>query len=461
MAENTSPAVVSRDHERIALSDSMLASARCVQAVVAGQSLSDCLAQTRGSLRPSAQAISFHTMRRLGFARAARGQLVKRAPSDSLLDALLLVSLALLETAIEASQHADRHMLRRDLPIYAVHTVVDQAVRATQGKLKPYRGLVNGTLRNYIRQRDRLQPILARNDEAVWNYPGWWIAEIKKAYPDQWQAVLEAGNRPGPMTLRVNQRRASVARVMALFEHAGIAAVALEGDAILLPDPGPVQALPGFEEGWWSVQDLAAQRAGRLLPVTSGMRVLDACAAPGGKTAHLLERADIDMLALDSDPLRLKRVTENLERLGLNGPGVRLQCADAADLSAWWDGSPFDAILADVPCTASGVVRRHPDIRWLRRKSDIRRTSEVQREIIDALWQTLRPGGHLLFVTCSIFPQEGEQQAQGFCARHVDAKRLPAPGQVLPLQLADGQDSGDGFFYALFTKLPSAENNRD
>lgn len=441
---------------QVSLTDSVLASARCVQAVIAGQSLSDCLAGTDVALRPSVQAISFHVMRRLGFARAVRSQLIKRPPADTLLDAVLLVALTLLETAIQASELPDDQQYGRDLPVYAIHTVVDQSVNVAQGKLKPYRGLINGVLRNFIRQRDALLPLLVKNDEAVWNYPKWWIREVKAAWPQQWQEVLEAGNRRGPMTLRVNQRQATVPGVLAAFEQAGVTAVFLRDQAILLPEPAPVQSLPGFHEGWWSVQDLAAQRAGVLLPLDAGMRVLDACAAPGGKTAHLLEQADIELLALDSDQNRLQRVAENLDRLKLAGTHVELQCADASDLSAWWDGKPFDAILADVPCTASGVVRRHPDIRWLRRKSDIKRTSTLQRGIIDALWQTLRPGGYLLYVTCSIFPQEGGHQASAFIQRHRDAVRLPAPGQVLPLMNSGRLDDGDGFYYALFVKMAQA-----
>lgn len=446
---------------RVTLADSVLASARCVQGVLAGRSLSDCLAETDATLRPSAQAISFHVMRRLGFARAVRTQLVARPPADALLDALLLVAITLLDTAIRVGQHngtdhSETGVQRRGLPVYAVHTVVDQSVRAVARRLKPYRALVNGTLRNFIRQRDALLPVLEKNEEAVWNYPRWWVAAMKAAWPDQWQEVLEAGNRPGPMTLRVNRRRTSVEQVLARFHDDGISARHMQGHAIWLPDPLPVQSLPGFQQGWWSVQDLAAQRAGTLLPVSGGMRVLDACAAPGGKTAHLLEQADVELLALDSDPLRLQRVGENLERLGLAGSHVELRCADASDLNAWWDGRLFDAVLADVPCTGSGVVRRHPDIRWLRRKTDIEQTRALQCRIIDALWQTVRPGGHLLYVTCSVFPQEGEGQVRAFYARHPDARRLPAPGQVLPLQQADGQDGGDGFFYALFTKIAQA-----
>src|SRR5690606_20357133 len=183
-----------------------------------------------------------------------------------------------------------------------------------------------------------------------------------------------------------------------------------------------------------------------------GMHVLDACAAPGGKTAHLLEQADVSLVALDSDPTRLERVGHTLERLGLQSDRVQIKAADAANLDAWWDGVPFDAVLADVPCTASGVVRRHPDIRWLRRDADVEATAALQRKIVDALWRTVKPGGHLLYATCSIFPQEGAVQADAFSYRHPDAQRLPAPGQILPTAKQQGHGSGDGFFYALFRK---------
>ena len=199
--------------------------------------------------------------------------------------------------------------------------------------------------------------------------PGWWVKQLRVAYPQHWQAILQAANLPAPLTLRVNRRRASREQVLAAFQDAGLAAEPVGAAGLVVATPRPVVQLPGFAEGWWSVQDAGAQRAAELLAPADGMRVLDACAAPGGKTAHLLELADIDLLALDADAGRLERVGQNLDRLGLGGDRVRLQAADAADLDAWWDGKPFDAVLADVPCTASGIVRRHPDIRWLRRET--------------------------------------------------------------------------------------------
>jgi len=201
------------------------------------------------------------------------------------------------------------------------------------------------------------------------------------------------------------------------------------------------------------VQDAGAQLAVPLLAVRDGERVLDACAAPGGKTAHLLELADVTLTALDADGVRLQRVRENLERLDLRRPDTVLRRADAADLAEWWDGVPYDAVLADVPCTASGIVRRHPDIRWLRRSDDVARTVKLQTRIVDALWTTVAPGGRLLYVTCSIFPEENERQAAAFVSRHPDAQRLDAPGQLLPVAMDTTPGAQrDGFFYALFAK---------
>ncbi|MNI56748.1 Ribosomal RNA small subunit methyltransferase B [compost metagenome] len=241
--------------------------------------------------------------------------------------------------------------------------------------------------------------------------------------------------------------------MLAAFEAAGLAAQPVGQAGVVLGSPKPVTQLPGFAEGWWSVQDAGAQLAAELLAPTDGMRVLDACSAPGGKTAHLLELADIDLVALDADGERLERVEQNLDRLGLASKRVHLEAADAADLDAWWDGKPFDAVLADVPCTASGIVRRHPDIRWLRRENDVRRTATLQARILDSLWKTVAPGGRLLYVTCSVFPIEGARQALEFLQRHPEAQRLDAPGQLLPVALnATPVEQHDGFFYALFAK---------
>ena len=290
-----------------------------------------------------------------------------------------------------------------------------------------------------------------------WNYPVWWIDRIKAAYPEQWQAILYAGNQQPPLTLRVNQRKTGTAEYLRMLQHAGLEATVIGPFAIKLNKPIPVAQIPGFAEGLASVQDAAAQLAAPLLDVRPGMRVLDACAAPGGKTGHLLETEDIELYALDHDPKRIRRIAENLERLQLSATlitgdaraGAANTSGTAGSNGGWWDGRRFDRILADIPCTASGIVRRHPDIRWLRRKTDTAQLATLSAGILDNLWQMLEPDGKLLLVTCSLWPQESEQQAAAFGIRN-GAIRLPAPGQLLPT--ANAEQDHDGLFYALFQK---------
>lgn len=430
-----------------ALSDQLLAAARAIRAVLGGQSLSEALESVPAALRPAAQALSFHAMRRLGHARAVRERLVPRRPPERLAEALILLGLSLLEASLRQAEGAGQPP---GTPIYHEHVLVHQLVEAAAAdrRTRPAKGLVNAVLRRYGRERAALNTALADHPDAVWNHPGWWIATVRDAWPDDWRTILAAADLPPPMALRANVRRIGRDALRTRLDEAGLAARPSGEDGLILDAPRPVRDIPGYAEGWWSVQDPSAQRAARLLPLRDGMRVLDACAAPGGKTAHLLERHALRLTALDSDARRLERVGDNLRRLGLESPDVSLRRADAARPADWWDGRPYDAILADVPCTASGVVRRHPDIRWLRREDDLARTAALQAGIADALWPLLAPGGHLLYATCSIFPQEGEAQVLAFLDRHPDARRLPAPGHILP----GGPDDGDGFFYALLRK---------
>jgi len=443
------------------LCDVMLHSARHVQAVLAGRSLSDSLVDTPAAMRPAVQAVSFHVMRRLGLVTELRRLMVKRPPADPLFDALLRVALALLETALAAG---DAQSVQTDTashePVYAVYTVVDQAVRAAHA-MPAYKNLLNACLRRYVRERKVLNTLAIKNPEARWNFPAWWGRALRRAYPQDWQTLLMQLNQPAPMTLRINRRQTSIETVSAALTQAAMAHRLCGPSTLTLMQPRPVVQIPGFDAGWWSVQDASAQLAAQWLAPRNGERVLDACAAPGGKTTHLLELADIHVWALDSDAQRLTRVWQNLERLRLvsddRPQNVTLKCADAAQLQHWWDGQPFDAVLADVPCTASGVVRRHPDVRWLKREEDVVRTAAQQRRIVDALWQTVKPGGRMLYASCSIFPEEGEMQAQHFARNHTDARRMPASGQILPVQDASNADAsnlppGDGFFYALFVK---------
>jgi len=334
-----------------------------------------------------------------------------------------------------------------ETPPYEEFTIVDQTVTAADAHPDTARakGMVNAVLRRFLRERKALLDAALLQPVAKWNYPQWWIDAVKTAWPKDWQGVLATGNTAPPLTLRVNARQTTVEQYLATLEAAGMAATQIGPYAVRLVKPVGVALIPGFADGLVSVQDAGAQLAAPLLDVQPGMRVLDACAAPGGKTCHILELAEADVTALDADPKRLGRVAENLERLRLT---AALQPAEA-QTSGWWDGKPFERILADVPCTASGIVRRHPDIRWLRRKGDTLQLATLSAKILDNLWQMLAPGGKLLFVTCSLWPQESEAQAAAFAVRN-QAVRLDAPGQLLPAG-GSGQDH-DGLFYALFQK---------
>lgn len=327
------------------------------------------------------------------------------------------------------------------------HAVVHNAVTAAGEGWR--RGLANAVLRNFQRRRAELEKIAAVQPAARWSHPVWWIQKLQTEHPDHWQGILEAGLMHPPFTLRVNCRRSDVASYLQRLSEAGMPGRQSGEDAVTLDKAISVHSLPGFEQGEVSVQDAGAQWAARLLDARPGERVLDACAAPGGKTGHILERAEVALTALDVDAARLMRVQENLDRLQLN---ARLIEGDAAHPETWWDGQPFDRILADVPCSASGVVRRNPDIKWLRRPDDIAQFASQQAVMLERLWPLLAPGGTLLYATCSVFNEENDGQVQAFLLRHAqDAERCP-----LPQPLSDGSllpdAEHDGFFYTLLRK---------
>lgn len=411
-----------------------------VQAVEAGRSLTDCLTQCPPALRPGVQALTFTVMRRLGMANALLTLLVPKAPTPWV-RGLLLSALSLCD---EAS--------------YSPHTLVNQAVQACKRKADRASGMVNAVLRRYLREEAELKAKLHHQDSATWNHPMWWIEQVQRDWPEQWQAILSASNQAAPLMLRVNRRRDNVANYQQRLQAVGIASTAMDTDGLVLQQAVPVSKLPGFETGDVSVQDRHAQWAAPLL-VNSGLpahaRILDACSAPGGKTAHLLECLDASVMALDVDADRLQRVADTLQRVGVT---ATLQAADAARPDTWWDGQMFDAILLDAPCSASGIVRRHPDVRWLRRPSDLPALARTQQQLLHTLWPLLKPGGALLYCTCSIFKIEGQQVIDAFLQRHPDAQWLDSPGHLLPVveyPLTTPQDlpSGDGFFYALLRKL--------
>jgi 16S rRNA (cytosine967-C5)-methyltransferase len=390
-------------------------------------------AQDRGAL----QDIAYGTLRFLGQLDAMLDLLLERPLKDARVRDLLRVALFQL-----AHTRA------------APHAIVDHAVRACVALAAPAaKGLVNAVLRNFLRKRDALIVEAQQTDRGRYSHPQWWIDKLRSQHPEHAEAMLESANRHPPLTLRVNARRLSVEAYLARLEAEGLAARALGGSAVMLEQPVPVERIPGFADGDVSVQDAAAQYAAQLLDVQPGSRVLDACAAPGGKTAHILEIGEADLTALDNDPARLERVQSNLTRLHLD---ARVVCGDAAHPEAWWDGTAYDRILADVPCSASGVVRRHPDIKWLRRPHDIARFAERQSEILDALWQPLANDGKLLYVTCSVFREENHEQIERFLARHRDARHLTLPGPHTNAQQLAGRilpdEQHDGFFYALLQK---------
>ena len=426
----------------------LLAAAGVLAAVRDGESATPALLRVEAGLRPAAQALSFQALRNLGRAEALRRLLAKRPPPPAA-DALLCTALALAWNP-------------QDTP-YEVFTLVDQTVEAAKRDpaARGQANFINACLRRFLREREALLTATDRDPIARWNHPRWWIERLQADHPKHWEDILRANNSQAPMTLRVFDRKQPRAESLETLAAAGMPATPVGRYGLLLHRPRPVHEIPGFDEGLVSVQDAAAQLAAPLLldglaVDGAAARVLDACAAPGGKTAHLLEIADAKVTALDVDPVRCERIRDTLRRIGLQAEVV---AADAAQPSTWWDGVPFDAILLDAPCTASGIVRRHPDVRWLRRESDIAQLAVQQARLLDALWPLLVPGGRMLYCTCSVFRAEGEGQIQTFVAHNKDAVLRPAPGHFLPQSGANGggvpdnpESDHDGFFYALLEK---------
>lgn len=412
-----------------------------VSRVLGGRNLNQVLSATVQSLpalsvqqRGALQDLCYGTLRFYGQLDRVLQQLLHKPVQDEQLRCLLLVALYQLQYSKAAP-----------------HAVVDHAVRVARKLDVRAGGLANAVLRQFLRKREDLLAHAAASEEGRYSYPQWWIDALQAQYGAAADAILSAGNQHPPMTLRVNRRRTSCDEYLKLLSAQDIRAERIGTEALLLGRPVPVERLPGFSDGVVSVQDAGAQHAAHLLDVREGTRVLDACAAPGGKSAHILELAQADLLALDKDEQRLERVRDNLQRLGLS---ARVQNGDAAHPEDWWDEKPYQRILADVPCSASGVVRRHPDIKWLRRPEDIVGFAQQQAQILGALWRTLATDGKLLYATCSVFARENRGVIEEFLRQHSDARQLPLPlpesgmneGQLLP------NDQHDGFYYALLQK---------
>jgi len=411
--------------------------AEAVSRVLAGRSLTPTLegllarhpglpAGERGALWD----LSYGTLRHLGLLEGVLDQMLLKPVTDAGLRSLLAVAVYQM------------HFTRA--PAYAI---VSQAVDACVAQGWPWaKGMVNAILRRFQREQAALITGARATLRGQYSYPEWWIKRIQADHPQQWEAVLAGGNTRPSMGLRVNLRRTTVENYMEQLNAEGLSARSCDDAAVILDRVLPVARLPGFAEGLVSVQDAGAQMAARFLDLHAGQRVLDACAAPGGKSAHILERADVELTALDNDPARLVRIHQNLQRLGLV---AQVRCVDATQADTWGEERGFDRVLADVPCTASGVVRRHPDIKWLRREGDVCKLRSEAATILDSLWRVLVPGGKLLFVTCSVFQEENRAQIDDFVGRHADARIEPLPGidgrdlQLLP------DESHDGFYYAL------------
>ena len=424
------------------LSEAITIAAQAITEVMSGRSLTEVLDQLEAHERPIVQSLSFDALRKWVRSHELIKQFVPKTPPPEV-DHLLSVAIALFVR--DGSEGKG----------YATHTIVDQAVRACgeYDQTMYAKGLVNAVLRKVSLA---LQPSEDKSyyppDPIPMYVPAWWRANLKRNYSKAWQAILYAQAKRAPLILRVNQKQYSREQYQALLSEVGIASSAIDSvagislpSALLIANPVPVSDLPGFYTGAASVQDAGAQIAATLLNPQVGDLILDACAAPGGKTAHLLELADCQMVALELDGTRLGKIGGNLDRLRLHSEKVKVQRGDASK-AAWWDGVLFDKILLDAPCSASGIVSRHPDIPFLRREADVKSLQHKQREILTQAWKMLKSDGLLLYVTCSVVPEEGEDQAVWFAQQHSNAVRLGAPGQLLPTE------ANDGFYYALFKK---------
>ena len=439
----------------IALHESMRWAAQALHIVAQGHATHQALAAVPSASRPAAQALLFHALRHWGSTQALVAALVNGRTKPKVKH-LLCVALALLDRPEDGVR-------------YDAHTVVNQAVQACkhEPQTRAAGGMVNACLRRYGREHAALRAALQHQPVAQYNHAPWWLERIQAQYPEHWRELAAADLQAAPMVLRVNRRHHDVAAYQALLREQGLASTAVGPDGVVLAQAVPVQRLPGFAQGWVSVQDASAQMAAHWVWASPHLKnwvhstppkILDACAAPGGKTAHLLELGDAEVTALDVDASRLQRVHDNLERVQLQ---AQLFAANAAEPGEWQAHGPFDAILLDAPCSASGIARRHPDVLWLRRESDIDALVRTQATLLDALWPLLKSGGRLVYATCSVFREEGEDQVTAFVQRTPDAQRQAASCHWMPNRVGEPTDTTlghnaamayDGFFYAVFDK---------
>ena len=422
---------------------SQLIAADCVSEVIKGHNLNQVFERRfdhHQNITPQQKSVAiflaYGAIRFLGENQFFIQQLINKKITNKKIEALLCVALFQLN-----------HDQSTDF------TVVNEAVEAAKFINKSWAGsFVNGVLRNFIRQKENLQTELKNNEEAFYSYPVWWINLIKQNYPKDWESILLNGNKHPPLTLRINERKTNLKQYEEKLKSEEISYRVLGNAALELAQPSPVEKIPGFMDGEVSIQDFGAQLAAKLLDLQDGQICLDACSAPGGKTGHMLEIADIELVSIDQQKDRLYKVKENLERLHLH---AHLKCSDLTAVNTWWNEKLFDRILLDAPCSASGVVRRHVDIKWLRRPRDIEKFTKQQEAMLEAMWQLLKKGGKLLYATCSIFHDENQKVINHFIKEHADAKEVKwsvdseyskYENQLIP------SENHDGFFYALLEK---------
>jgi 16S rRNA (cytosine967-C5)-methyltransferase len=425
------------------LHHSQLIAADCVSEVIKGHNLNQVFERRldhHQNITPQQKSVAvflaYGAIRFLGENQFFIQQLINKKITNKKIEALLYVALFQLN-----------HDQSNDF------TVVNEAVEAAKFINKSWAGsFVNGVLRNFIRQKEKLQTELKNDAEAFYSYPSWWINLIKQNYTKDWQSILLNGNKHPPLTLRINERKTNLKQYEEKLKSESISYRVLGNIALELTHPTTVEKIPGFLDGEVSIQDYGAQLAAKLLDLQDGQICLDACSAPGGKTGHMLEIADIELVSIDHQKDRLYKVKENLERLHLH---AHLKCADLTAVNTWWNKKLFDRILLDAPCSASGVVRRHVDIKWLRRPRDIEMFAKQQEAMLEATWQLLKKGGKLLYATCSIFNGENQRVIDHFIKQHIDAKEVKwtvdsgyskYENQLIP------SENHDGFFYALLEK---------
>jgi len=425
--------------------------ARTLAPVIAqGKSLTPLFDAALNTLPPAErglfQQLCFGTLRQYQQLQAVANCLLDKQPREKDSDVYALILIGLYQLM---------HLRIAD------HAALSETVNACRRLKKPWASrLVNGVLRNFQRKQAELQVQLQSDDEFRFSHPQWLVERLRQAWPQDYADILDANNRQPPLCLRVNQQQQARDAYLSALPPDLAAPLALSPVGLRLQQSADIRNLPGFAEGHFSVQDEAAQLAAPLLDLQPGQRVLDACAAPGGKSCHVLEHEPAlkELLCLDQDQQRCARIDENIQRLQLKG-NVRVVAAQAEMPENWWDGQCFDRILLDAPCSATGVIRRHPDIKLLRRPGDLAKLAALQGQILRALWQTLAAGGKCLYATCSVLPEENEAVIEAFLSEHADAQHTPIEGdwgisRPVGRQLFPQTEGHDGFYYALLSKLP-------